>query len=408
MSHNPSILVIYNEAAFALEEDGAQARVAEMLDCACENFDHITVYSYQNHHRYPWGNKEIQAFKRRWPRVRLVLDTYGPLLKWSAAAKNLLISLFPSRAPALLRMAVPFSAPAYRTIAHADAVYMINHKFGLTQLNGVDPDRCFVDTHDLLWLKAARLGNEPTTSIGILRKLRGEVAALNAVRGVIAISPVETSFFKMVLSNVAIFYVPLWEKLRDAAKASSGPFEFDLVFVASDYTMNVRGFCKMLETHGHWLANYRIAVCGNICSDPEIVAATSNYANIALLGFIEDLESVYRTSKAAIAPVEGTGLKIKIVSALEAGLPAFASEQAIEGLPPGYEKAVFPIDQRAVRRVLDDQAALQNAKSAASEYYRLFNAAGDSGKVVDAFKALMGNRPSEEPSRLRVKEEIAL
>lgn len=50
MPRKRNILVIYNEASFALEEDGAQARVAEMLDCACENFDQIIVYSYYNHH----------------------------------------------------------------------------------------------------------------------------------------------------------------------------------------------------------------------------------------------------------------------------------------------------------------------------------------------------------------------
>lgn len=408
MPRTRNILVIYNEASFALEEDGAQARVAEMLDRACESFDQIIVYSYHNHHRFPWKDSDIRAFKRRWPQVNLILDKYGRLLKWSAAAKNLLISVFPSRASALIRMSIPFAAPAYGSIKHADAVYLINHKFGLTQLNGVDPESCFVDTHDLLWLKAARLGNKPTTSLGILRKLRGEVAALNSVRGVLAISPVEMAFFKMVLSNVNIFYVPLWKKAQVFAEVPSGPYDFDLVFVASDYIMNVRGFCTMLEVNGHWLANYRIAVCGHVCNHPDVVAAASRYSNLDLLGFIADLEPVYRRSKAAIAPVEGTGLKIKIVSALKSGLPAFASDQAIEGLPPGYEKSVFPIEQGTLGRVLGHQLALRQAKAAAAEYYRSFTDVGDASEVVDTIKALMNDRFAGEPALVRIDEDMVL
>src|SRR5262249_49611206 len=101
------------------------------------------------------------------------------------------------------------------------------------------------------------------------------------------------------------------------------------------------------------------------------------HPHIRLLGFVPDMAPIYRASKAALSPVNGTGLKIKIVDALKYGKPVFASRQALDGLPAGYEQSVFPIEQDAIEQLILDRKARLAAGTAARTYFCYLQQAGD-------------------------------
>jgi glycosyltransferase involved in cell wall biosynthesis len=95
------------------------------------------------------------------------------------------------------------------------------------------------------------------------------------------------------------------------------------------------------------------------------------------LGFVDDIGDLYRRTKIVISPVDGTGLKIKVVEALSAGKPVFGSQHSIEGLPPGADDCVFIINATHMSKMLADPALLAAAGNAAHEFARGLSLKGD-------------------------------
>ncbi|MCK0195795.1 glycosyltransferase [Ancylobacter sp. 6x-1] len=377
-------IAVYFYGAFSPEADGCHARVCSLLDRLVLSFPRVVVYSYDNHPDFPWKERNIQAFHQRWPGVELVLEHYSGRLKLATRVKNLLISFFPGMARNLVKLSLPGASPKFAGVKAEAGSIFVNYTHGLAQLNGVDPDRCVVDTHDVNFAKWAKLARASSVSLTSLRKLRGEIAVLQIVYALVAISPSEAAFFRMMLEDDRVHYVAAWDpprKRADVAPASER--DIDLVFFGSAYAMNGRGLVQMFAQNGEWLARYRIAICGNVCNDPDVVALAGRHANVRLLGYVDRPEEIYARSKAALSPVDGTGLKMKIVGALRAGVPAFVSRSALDGLPSGYEEAVFPLAEAEVARVLGDDRRLADAQNAAFAYYAQFDRGSDAAALIE-------------------------
>jgi hypothetical protein len=385
MSANKIAVYIYG--AFSPASDGCHARVCSLLDRLTEIGERVAVYSYDNHPDFPWRSANVDAFRARWPGVELVLERYSGKLKLATRVKNLLVSLFPKSAARLIRISIPGWSPKFDRLKTESSFFLVNYTHGLCQLNGVDPGRCLVDTHDVNFAKWAKITNSNSISVTSLRKLRGEIATLEVAGTVIAISPPEAAFFRMMLSRDNISYVSSWTEPCTAMSSRNTVRDIDLVFFGSGYIMNARGFCEMLEKHGAWLRRYRIVACGLVCEDTAVIELTRRFPNVTLLGFVAEPGEIYARSKAALSPVGGTGLKMKIVAAVEAGIPVFASRQSLDGLPPGFEEAVFPISEAGVTVLLDNEDRLSAARAAARRYAATFAKAGDVAAVLDRLKA---------------------
>jgi hypothetical protein len=184
----------------------------------------------------------------------------------------------------------------------------------------------------------------------------------------------------MLVDDAEVLYIPEYNqdgKGQEVETEDVEDFLYDLVFVGSDNILNVEGLIGFLEEHMLWLAKYRIAVCGKVCQHAAVTRIANRHPNVSLLGFVEDMDQVYRRSKAAVSPVFGTGLKIKIVDALAKGKPVFASQSSLAGLPPGYEGCVFPIEQRVMCRILDQAECRRAAVRESRAYFASFGQRGD-------------------------------
>ena len=385
---NRDKVVVYFYGAFVPEVDGCHARTCALLDRLVANFANVAVFSYDNHPDFPWTLANKAAFAARWPGVELILDRYTRRLRQLTRVKNLLISIYPRAATRLLRQSFAGWSPGYERLrAQARAVF-VTYTHGLAQLNGVDPDLCIVDTHDINFAKWAKLNHASPVSVASLRKLRGEVATLRVSRAVVAISPPEAAFFRMMLGHDGVFYVASWDVPRAPIGGTERASDYDLVFVGSGYAMNARGLCELLGQHGAWLSRYRIAVCGRVCDSPDVQRAVRGHPNVCLLGYVDRPADIYARSRAALSPVDGTGLKMKILAAMEHGRPVFASRHSLDGLPPGYDGAVFPIDEAMVAEVLDTEYRWQAACRAARNYRATIGRTGDAGAVLDRVSAM--------------------
>lgn len=75
------------------------------------------------------------------------------------------------------------------------------------------------------------------------------------------------------------------------------------------------------------LNDINIYVVGKICDFID------DMPNIIKLGMVDDLDSVYKSTKICICPmVTGTGVKIKVLESLSYGLPVVTTRRGVDGL----------------------------------------------------------------------------
>jgi Glycosyl transferases group 1 len=378
----PATALFYFNGTFLDRSNGAHARAASLLAFLQQRYQRVILYSYRNHATCPWRDELVEQFKSAHPSVALVLDESSRLTRLVTRLKNLLVTLFPARTASILRFNIPAAARKYRRLVstQADLVLFVNYVDGLTQLNGLESRSAVIDTHDVKFAGYNKRWNKRATTLPSLRKFRSEVALLDTVKAVIAISPTEAGFYRMVLTQPEVFYIPQFdvvEPVQESAADAHGGFDYDLVFVGSDNPLNVRGIMDFCRREEAWLSRYRMAVCGNVCDQPEVAQYAARHPHIRLLGFVPDMAAIYKTSKAALSPVNGTGLKIKIVDALQHGKPVFASRQSLDGLPAGYEQSIFPIEQDAIEQLILHAGVRRAAETEARRYFRYLQQAGD-------------------------------
>ncbi|MGA8610512.1 MAG: glycosyltransferase [Xanthobacteraceae bacterium] len=350
-----------------IRSDGCHARVLEMLDFLSEFGSDLTFYSFENYPVWPWSEHHITEFKRTFPNVHLVLDRWSRSANLLRRCKNALCSLMPQVSATLAELTVPWILPEWIKIRrnHRDAIYFITYADSLTQLNGIDFSRVIVDTHDLSFRNYGLVTGKSAWRPGVIRRLRRELSLLESTAMVIAIAPNETSFFQLMLKSTKVCYVP--PRIPPAGKIHENTaIEADILFVGSDNVKNVRYINSFLSKYQRWRSFPSLAVAGNVCR--HLSGEYLRAGNIKVKGYVDDLPALYRSVRAVICPVEGTGVNIKAMEALAYGKPVFASASAIGGLPPGSEACVFPLGEESVCGLLADPERLKQASQAAVAY----------------------------------------
>ncbi|MCB8875651.1 glycosyltransferase [Acidisoma silvae] len=378
-------IVVFFPGSILPEMDGAHARVVDLMDRLADEPKSVALYSFSGGQQHSWTPERRSLFAARWPNIDLITESRPKSVKYLSYAKKLLLGLFPFKAKKILSLKIGGATPEWQALQQSTSTFIINYQKGLCEVNGVDPSRCLIETHDLHFLKGARVHGTSPFALTSLLKLRAEFGAYAAVQGLFAISPAETTVFKMMLPEVPTYFISSWTLPSQAAPVPQvGGTEFDFIFVGSAYQMNGRGLCALYEAEGHWLSRYHVAVCGQVCEDADVIALASRHNTISLLGYVDDLGATLKRARLALSPVSGTGAKMKILSAIRAGLPVLASPSSMEGLAPGYEAAVLPIEESICRRLLTDAAAYDAAQTAALRYARAHSLAGEAAAAMTA------------------------
>jgi glycosyltransferase involved in cell wall biosynthesis len=408
MSSSSQEVIVYFNGTFMEKVNGAHARMDSFLRFLLRHFERVIVYSFRNHPTCPWTDELVQRFAVEYPRARLVLEERTAGLVAMTRLKNTLAMFLPSLARQIIRISLPSAAPAYALLRkeHPGAALIINYVDGVTQLNGVPDQEFVIETHDIKFINYRFQVHKPATDIRTISKFRSEIALLSTAKGVIAISPTEAHFFGMLVDSANVLYIPEFNQEARSVEVETEDadgFLYDLLFVGSDNILNVNGLIGFLQEHGSWLAKYRVAVCGNVCRHQDVIQVARRYPNVSLLGFVDDIDQIYRRSQAAVSPVVGTGLKIKIVDALAKGKPVFASQSSLAGLPPGYEGCVFPIQREIVSRILDHEERRHAAVHESRAYFASFSQRGDHEELLRLLRGL------SDPPRTRPRpRELAV
>lgn len=378
-------LVIFINGDFTLRENGSQGRMAEQVAFASESVESVAVYSHRQHPSHPWSDAGIRRFAEQFPTVELIIENVPRYLRWVTRAKNLALALWPAAARRILYLTIPGAPVRYATMRiDPKIVFWLNFVDGCTILNGL-PRRFVVETHDVRFIKAAKKSRLASYSLRVIGKMRSELAMLELASGAIMISPVDDIVLRSLIPNLNSFYVPTYATGITSA-AIETDHQFDLLFVGANNNFNLLGVIDFITSHAGFLSGRTLAIAGRVCESLELRAHIEGLPHITLLGFVDDLAPVYAASRLVISPVDGTGLKIKVVEALAHGKVVVGSRHSQDSLPPGYELCVLAIDDDQMNALLDHPEQLAAAEEAGRAYYKLFTEVGDRKALVRYFE----------------------
>lgn len=109
------------------------------------------------------------------------------------------------------------------------------------------------------------------------------------------------------------------------------------LFVGSDFFPNVKGMAWFIRNVAPFVdADFRIV--GSCCKNPEI-SGLPLPGNVALVGYVDNLEPEYTGASGVIAPIfMGSGMKTKTVEAISYGKSIFGTTEAFIGIKCEYSK----------------------------------------------------------------------
>jgi glycosyltransferase involved in cell wall biosynthesis len=349
--------------------DGNLVRIRNMLDFLVDADFEVVFYSYSNSRTWPWSAQGEAHFHASFPDVSLILESWNVGMAFIQRLKNNLSALVPSFTARIVAANVPGLTPKWSRLRaeHPNAIYLLNYAMYATQLNGVDLSRACIETHDLHFRVLALIRGRPIWHWDIMRRMRRELSILDAAGIVLSIARTEHIVFETFLQGPKICYLPPLNTPQSVPEAEpyNSP-KTDLLFLGSKNYKNVRGINDFLDRYRTWNNRPTLAIAGTVSSYVEVNDV--NKPSVSVLGYVTDLLSLYQSVRAAICPVEGTGVNIKLLEALAYGKPAFASSSAIAALPPGWEGCVFPLTETSIRDVLADANRLRAASAAALKY----------------------------------------
>ena len=221
--------------------------------------------------------------------------------------------------------------------------------FSLAKALNLFPSKKGIVTHDV-WHQHFSVGKSDTF-FGNLRA-SDEAELLQLADFILAISKRDQlSFEKMQLDKTEVIYFPpaIKSKLGLTQGLMKKRFESkNILFVGSNYRPNVFGLEWFIEKVWPLLIfkhdEINLIVIGNVKKyiNPEFI---DKYDNIQFLGFVDDLQSYYINSKFVISPLlEGTGIKIKNIEAIEYALPIVSTSIGAQGLESFINKGLVVRD----------------------------------------------------------------
>lgn len=109
------------------------------------------------------------------------------------------------------------------------------------------------------------------------------------------------------------------------------------LFVGSDFFANIEGMTWFIKNVSPYI-KFDIVIVGSVCSSLEQLDL-SDYLNVKLRGFVDDLDEIYFNAACVISPLfSGSGLKTKTIEALKYGRKIYGTKEAFAGMDINYDE----------------------------------------------------------------------
>jgi glycosyltransferase involved in cell wall biosynthesis len=263
-----------------------------------------------------------------------------------------------------------------------------------------------LEQHNVEWEIFERLAptlRGPMRYVGKLeaKALRSyEKKALSAVDAVIAISTADALAFERLAGVKAVVVPTFIERIGVRTESTDAKaLAYTGLLAWQPNALGLDWFCKdvwpLVRTR---LPEATLTIAGpGLRKTPEgalAVPALWQAPGIATVGYVDDLEDVYRKSVAVIAPIiGGSGVRMKLLEAMRAGMPTVTTTDGAAGL-----------DVQDGREML----IADDAGQFASRVLELLNDRELRRTMRDAGYAFLEKHHSLAAARVRVEEAFAL
>ncbi|TMJ54522.1 MAG: glycosyltransferase family 4 protein [Alphaproteobacteria bacterium] len=386
--------------------EGSANRALQLLRFLRRRGHRVTVYSKNYRSSSKAGKNNWRAideavFAEQFPEFNLKIEAWSVFDEPLRLCKNLLITCFPKLTKRLLKIRVPGIAPKWKQIKDGKPrLLIVGYAHTVTYFNGLVGEDWIIDQNDIEFLLNRRVSGRPTYHLSVLLRARRELGILEASTMVLSNSYAEWLIGRSLIDRPKLVLFPYLNDFGDHSVVRTPPvcdFAYDLLFVGTKHHFNVIGLREFLIDFISAGINCRLAIAGSV-GDAEIVRdIASTTSCVFILGYVDNLHELYSKSRASICPVSGGGTKTKIIESLQYARPVFASLQACEGLIPGFETCVFPLDQRTIRKFL---ASSDDRSGDCERYLEIHNKHIQSNEFVDL---LDGVERSSVPREFRMQ-----
>lgn len=195
-----------------------------------------------------------------------------------------------------------------------------------------------LDTHDTFADRHKLFGNDDYWfSVPVDEQVRG----FKRADVVVAIQDEEAETFKAQIGGevpevaVVSHFLDLSHRISDYGSA-------DAVFLGSSYIANVRSLSyfidRVLPLIVREMPGFRLVVAGSICK------VICDHPNVEKIGFVDHVSDAYRKAQISVNPtLMGTGINIKLLDAMAAGVVTVATETGLRGLSARYRAGVVEV-----------------------------------------------------------------
>jgi acetyltransferase-like isoleucine patch superfamily enzyme/glycosyltransferase involved in cell wall biosynthesis len=211
------------------------------------------------------------------------------------------------------------------------------------------------------------------------------------------ISRAERTFLRSELPDQPLIYLPEHIPCSPVPDGDESIHAYDIAYISTDHPPNVKNLYRFyfdvylphLKRQG-----VRLVVAGKVCT-----AFTVRDPSVTKLGWVDDLEMLYRSTKMVVCPIwHGAGANIKALEAMSFGKPIVITSKGLAGLNVG--SARLPIADepeefaRKVVELLEDDADRARAESASRSVV-------DNGHSRDTYYRVMDCLFSSTPCRIK-------
>ncbi|OJF95290.1 glycosyltransferase family 4 protein [Pararhizobium antarcticum] len=215
---------------------------------------------------------------------------------------------------------------------HGFDVVVCEYVFQSAALEAFPADvRKILDTHDSFADRHKLFGND---NYWYSLPSDEEVRGFTRADAIVAIQQEEADRFRRQIDQddpevaVVSHFLDLSHRVSDYTSANA-------VFLGSSYVANVRSLTFFIESILPKIVaeipEFRLVVAGSICK------MIGDNPHVDKLGFVDHVADAYKRAQISVNPtLIGTGINIKLLDAMSAGVPTVASRTGLRGLPVCY------------------------------------------------------------------------
>ena len=217
------------------------------------------------------------------------------------------------------------------------------------------PAKCIkvIDAHDRFGGRAELLKRNGIEPDFFYTSPQQEAIALNRADIVIAIQEKEAEYYRSITSAEVVVIGHIIDEPDWQWSASSEGSRLRIGYFGSGNSLNrksINAFIDAYANNSELVAKSELIIAGSICDRVKLPA----HIQATVMGKVKDIADFYRAVDVAVNPMlDGTGLKIKTIEALNFGVPIVSTVSGSDGLPVSRDFHLVAKPAKAIAHLID-------------------------------------------------------